>query len=73
MGGEKYMLSTKTFLQTAGTIFSIVGLLHLLRLLTGLQVVFGTWQLPMWLSVIGIILPWYLAYNAWMLAKKIKK
>ncbi len=67
------MLSTKTFLHVAGIIFSIVGLLHLLRLLTDFQVVFGRWVLPMWLSIIGVIIPWYLAYNAWMLAKKIKK
>lgn len=67
------MLSIKTFLQIAATIFTIVGLLHLLRLLTGFQVVFGSWVLPMWFSVFGVLLPWYLAYNAWVLAKKIKK
>ncbi|MGH7245622.1 MAG: hypothetical protein ACREBJ_04830 [Nitrosotalea sp.] len=64
------MLSVKTFLQVAGAIFTIVGILHLLRLLTGFQVVFGTWVLPMWLSIFGVIFPWYLAYNAFTLAKK---
>ena len=66
------MVSVKTFLQIAGVIFTIVGLLHLLRLLTGFHVVFGSWTFPMWLSIIGVIIPWYLAYNAWNLTKKMK-
>lgn len=37
------MLSANTFFQIAGVIFSIVGILHLLRLLTGFQVVLGGW------------------------------
>lgn len=64
------MLSVKTLLQVVGTIFAIVGLIHLLRLLTGFQVVLGTWDVPMWVSVIGVLLPGYLSYNAFSLAKK---
>lgn len=67
------MLSIKTLLQIVGTIFTIVGVLHLLRLLIGFQVVLGGWILPMWLSILGVALPWYLAYNAWVLSNKIKK
>ncbi|MDE2590326.1 MAG: hypothetical protein KGL95_11770 [Patescibacteria group bacterium] len=63
-------MSVKTFLTIAGFIFSLVGLLHLLRLLTGFQVILGGWALPLWLSIFGVILPWYLAYNAFMFARK---
>lgn len=64
------MLSTKTLLQIVTVVFSVVGLIHLLRLLTGIQVIFGGWELPMWVSIIGVLLPCYLAYNALMLSKK---
>ena len=67
------MISEKQFLQLVGVIFSIVGLMHLLRLLTGFTLALGQWVVPEWVSVIGIVLPWYLAYNAFTFAKKRKK
>ncbi len=67
------MLSKEMFFQIVGVIFTLVGLLHLIRLLTGFQVLFGTWEFPLWLSIVGVILPWYLAYNAFSLAKKKSK
>lgn len=33
------MLSVKTFLRLVGTVFGVIGAVHLLRLLTGWQVV----------------------------------
>jgi len=63
-------MSTKTFLRVVGTIFTIVGLVHLLRLLTGFQVMFGGWELPFWVSIVGVIVAGYLAYNAFGLSKK---
>jgi hypothetical protein len=66
------MISTKTFLHVAGAIFSIVGALHLLRLLTGFPIVLGGWILPVWLSIFGVVFPWFLAFNAFTLAKKNK-
>lgn len=63
-------MSAKTFLQVVGIIFSLVGGVHLLRLLAGWDIVIGGWMVPMWVSLLGVILPWYLAYNAFTLAKK---
>lgn len=64
------MVSTKTFLQLIGTIFCIIGTLHLLRLFTGWQIVLGGWTVPLWVSICGVIIAWYLSYNAFALAKK---
>lgn len=64
------MLSAKTFLQLTGTIFSVIGLLHLFRLFTGWQIVLVGWTVPLWISFFGVIIAWYLAYNAFTLAKK---
>jgi hypothetical protein len=66
------MLSAKTFLQLVGTIFSVIGTLHLLRLLFGLQIILVGWEVPVWLSLFGAIIAWYLAYTAFTLAQKIK-
>ncbi len=67
------MLSAKTFLQLVGTIFTIIGTLHLLRLLTGWQVVLVGWAVPLWISLFGAVIGWYLAYTAFSLAKKKNK
>ena len=72
-GGEKNMLSTKTYFQISGIIFFIVGLLHLLRLFTGWTVILAGFVIPLWVSILGVLLAWCLAYSAWSLGKKVKK
>ena len=67
------MFSAKTFLQLIGTIFGIIGLFHLLRLFFGWQIVLIGWLVPLWISSFGVIIAWYLAYNAFILSKKKKK
>lgn len=64
------MLSAKTYLQLIGLIFAILGALHLLRLFTGWQIIVVGWTVPLWISVFGVIIAWYLAYTAFMLTKK---
>lgn len=64
------MLSAKTLLKVVGVIFAAVGFIHLLRLLTGFQIILGTWDVPLWISIIGVIISWYLSYNAFTLSKK---
>lgn len=70
-GGEK-MLSVKLYIRITGFIVCIVGFVHLFRLLGGWVIVINGWTMPLWLSILGVVGPWYLAYNAWVLAKKIK-
>lgn len=64
------MLSAKTFFQAAALLLFIVGAIHLMRLFTGWEVVINGWTFPMWLSIFGVAIPWYLSYNAFMLSKK---
>jgi len=51
-------------LMTAGIIFGFVALMHLLRLMYKWQVVINGKIIPMWVSVLGIIIP--LALSIWM-------
>jgi hypothetical protein len=45
----------KPFSTIAAIIFALVALLHLLRLVYGWEVTFAGWVVPLWISVIGLI------------------
>ncbi|MEK6793026.1 MAG: hypothetical protein AABX96_03955 [Nanoarchaeota archaeon] len=46
----------------AGLIFGVVAVLHLSRILTGFQVIFGSVSIPMWVSWIGFVVATVLSY-----------
>ncbi len=69
---EMGMISSQTLFQIFGIIFTIVGALHLLRLLTNFSVVLGGWVVPLWVSYFGVLLAWSLAYSAFFLSRKKK-
>ena len=57
-------MNQKTFVATAGVVFSLVAVLHALRLLLKWDAVIGGWSVPMWLSWVALALAGYLAYTA---------
>ena len=57
-------MNQKTFTLTAGVIFSLVAVLHALRLLLGWDAVIGGWTVPMWFSWLALALAGYLAFTA---------
>ncbi len=67
------MLTLKQYAQITGTIFLVVGFVHLMRLFTGWSIIIGGWEVPLWISIVGVLAAWYLAYNAYLLAGKLKK
>jgi uncharacterized protein YacL len=50
------------FLVTA-ILFSVIGLLHLLRIILGWEAAIGGWNIPMWLSWVAMIVTVMLAYH----------
>ena len=48
-------MDQKQFSLVAGAIFAVVAAVHLLRVYMGWPVVIGNWDVPMWLSWIGLI------------------
>lgn len=56
------MCKLKTVLWINVVLFSLIGILHLLRLLRGWPAQIGGWDLPLWLSVIALILSGVLVY-----------
>ena len=62
-------MTQTAFLKTAGMIFAVVGVLHVLRLLLRWDAVIGGWDVPMWVSGLAAVLAGYLAYTAFRLTK----
>jgi len=61
------MNSNTIWLRIAGTIFGIVALIHVLRLVTGVPVLIGNWFLPMWVNWIGLLATGFLFFWLWKL------
>ena len=61
-------MSRKAYLLVAASIFSLVCLLHLARIVFGWSLVIGSWSVPMWLSWVGLIVAGALAYFGFSLA-----
>ena len=55
-------MSQKTFNLLAGLIFTVVALLHVLRLYFGWSAVLDDWTVPMWVSWLGLVVAAGLAY-----------
>ncbi len=59
----------KPFTTIAIVIFSLVAVLHVLRLIFGWQAVIDGLVIPMWASVVGLIIAVGLAIMLWREAK----
>ncbi len=68
--GKTPVLRERTFLMTAGVVFGVVAVGHLMRVFFGADLnVFG-WDVPMWLSWIGTAITAYLSYMSFHLAMR---
>ena len=55
----------KPFTTIAIAIFSLICLVHILRLVYGLDITIGGWVVPRWVSAPGAIITGGLAYLLW--------
>ena len=55
-------MSRKSYLLITAIVFSIVGVVHLLRIVRGWEIAIGGWTVPMWVSWLGLIVSAVLAY-----------
>ena len=58
----EYMNNNK-YRKVAGTVFAVVAVVHALRLVSGWDVVFDGWAMPMWFSVAGVVFAGWLAWS----------
>ncbi|OGH24049.1 MAG: hypothetical protein A2698_00800 [Candidatus Levybacteria bacterium RIFCSPHIGHO2_01_FULL_42_15] len=62
-------MKQETYIKVTVLIFSVITILHVLRLIFGWDAVLGGWQVPVWLSFIAVALGGFLAYSAFKLSK----
>ena len=62
--------NSNAYLYISGTVFGIVAIIHLLRVVLGWDFVLGPWSLPMLFSILGTIGPGLLSAWAFILASK---
>lgn len=62
-------MSHKSFFQVTGVVFGVIALLHLARLVWGWQAEIGGWSVPMWLSVVAVVVAGFLSYQGFKLSK----
>lgn len=60
-------MSQQAFLTVSGTIFSVIALLHLARILAGWPVHIGTFEAPTWFSWVSVVVAGSLAFSAFRL------
>jgi hypothetical protein len=60
----------KTFSLTAGVVFLMITLGHLLRVALGATLVVEGVAVPMWASVLAVIVMGYLTYEGFRLGRK---
>jgi len=63
-------MTQKTFSLTAGVVFLIITLGHLLRVVLGATLVVEGFAVPMWASVVAIVVLGYLAFQGFRLSGK---
>jgi protein-S-isoprenylcysteine O-methyltransferase Ste14 len=58
-------MEAQKFARIAAALFSLVALLHVLRLALAVPAVFGSWSVPVWLSGVGLLVAGVLAWLGW--------
>jgi uncharacterized membrane protein len=70
---RRLKMTQRTFSLVTAGIFSLVALLHAVRLLRGWQVTIEGAVMPVWISWIGLAIAGYLAYQGFLLSKTPRK
>ena len=57
-------------LRVAGTVFALVCLGHLLRIITQADVIIAACQIPIWVNVVGVLIAGSLSLWMWRLSAR---
>jgi hypothetical protein len=63
-------MSRRAYLPVTAVTFSLIALLHLVRIVFGWSAAIGGWSVPMWLSWVALIVAGALAYFGFSLARQ---
>jgi hypothetical protein len=65
-------MTPRIFSLSTATLFSLIALLHAIRLLFGWHVMVENVVVPVWVSWIGLAIAGYLAYQGFRLGRRIR-
>ena len=60
-------MNQKTFVTVSGSIFGVIAVMHLARIVQGWPAQIGTFEVPMWLSWVAMAVAGFLAVSAFRL------
>ena len=63
-------MKTRPYLAASATVFSLVAVLHLSRLVFRWPMIVGGWPVPAWISVVGLVVTVGLAWWGFRLARE---
>ncbi len=63
-------MSQRIFLLSAGVVFGLIALGHVLRIVLGWSFMVQDLAVPMWASGLAVVILGYLAYEGFRLARK---
>lgn len=61
------MIRSRPFTWIAAAIFALMAIIHIIRLFTHFRVTLGTHDIPMWVSIVAIVIT---AFLSWMLCRE---
>ena len=63
-------MKIKDYSSVTAVIFTLIAILHALRLYSGWAAEIGGWAVPLWVSWVAVIVAIYLAWQGWSFSKK---
>lgn len=66
------MISMQSYLRATQTLIFTAASLHLIRIVMGMMITVGYWEVPAWLSMFIVALGYYLVFAGEGLARKKK-
>lgn len=68
--GKIPALRERSYLLVVGTVFAVIAVAHLARVFLNFDLAIVGWEVPMWLSWIGVAVTTYLSYMSLRLASR---
>ena len=62
-------MKSKQVAKISATVFTVIAILHLIRVVLRWPAIIADFQLPIFVSVIAVIVAGYLAYENWKAAR----
>ncbi len=68
--GKIPAMRERAYFMIAGILFAVIAVAHLYRLISNNDLILGGWDVPQWLSWVGIAMTTYLAYMSFRLVTR---